>query len=94
MNEPASSCAVKPGGPAPLRVFALITEAKRSPYCAFDRFDEREVVGVELGTDIAVELLRDRHPVDDVVHVAVIAVDVHDPVRAARRTGELQEQGR
>ncbi len=59
---------------------------------AFDRFDERDVVGVELGADVAVEFLRNRHAVDDVVHVAVIAVDVHDAVRAARGTGELQEQ--
>jgi hypothetical protein len=62
-----------------------------SRICALDHFDEREVVGIELGADVPVEFLWDRYAVDDVVHVAVIAVDVHDAVGTAGRAGELQE---
>ena len=54
--------------------------------------DERDVARVELASDLPIESLRDRDAVDDVIDVAVVAVHMHDAVRAARRARQLNQQ--
>ncbi|HLJ84556.1 MAG TPA: hypothetical protein VKT51_10325 [Candidatus Eremiobacteraceae bacterium] len=56
---------------------------------ALEEVDEREVVQVDLASDIAIELLRQRDAVEQVVDDAVVAVHVHDAVCAADRARKL-----
>lgn len=55
----------------------------------FDDVGERDVVRIELRSDVPIEFLRNRDAVDDIVDVPVIAVDVNDAVGPPGRAGQL-----
>src|ERR1700727_107257 len=55
----------------------------------FDDVDERKIVDVDLGADVAVELLRQRYAVENVVDNAVVPIEMHDAVRTARGAWNL-----
>jgi hypothetical protein len=59
---------------------------------ALERLDGGDIVGIELRPDRPIEFLRNRYSVDDVVDVAVVAVDVNDAVGAACGSWKLQQQ--
>src|ERR1035438_1651968 len=87
-NEAALNSVVKPGWPLPLSVLTLITDAKRPPYRAGQAPWSTSIKAMSLGSNSdpmsRLSSCGIGTPSTNVVHIAVVAVDVHDAVGPAR----------